>query len=66
MKTIYKVESSFGAAPMKREGEWVSYDAQTHRRHIVTHDTVTTLDNKEVHHGSDFTKRTFSGITTSA
>lgn len=40
----------FNAAPMRREGEWVSYDAQTHRRHIVTHDTVTTLDNKEVHH----------------
>ena len=50
MKTIYKVESSFVAAPMRREGERVSYDPQTHRRHIVTHDTVTTLDNKEVHH----------------
>ena len=53
MKAVYKSEfNSFGAAPMKREGEWVSYDPQTHRRHIVTHDTVTTLDNKEVHHAS--------------
>ena len=58
MKTIYKVESSFVAAPMKREGEWVSYDPQTHRRHVMTHDTVTTLDNKEVHHVRDIEKRT--------
>ena len=42
----------FHAAPMRREGEWVSYDAQTHKRHIVSIESVTTLDNKEVHHAS--------------
>jgi len=40
----------FNAAPMRREGEWVSYDAQTHKRHIVSIESVTTLDNEEVHH----------------
>ena len=50
MKVLKADTITFGSASLKREGEWVSYDPQTHRRHVVTHDTVTTLDNKEVHH----------------
>jgi hypothetical protein len=51
----------FNTTPIRREGEWVTYDMQDHKRHVVTRDTVTTLDNKEVHHA----KRTSSGTTTS-
>ncbi len=40
----------FGAAPLIRDGEWISYDTHDHKRHAVTHDTVITLDNEEVHH----------------
>ena len=53
MKTIYKSDDNFGFAPMKREGEWVSYQTDTHKRHVVTPDTVTTLDNKEVHNACE-------------
>lgn len=50
MKVVKADVLNFGTAPMRREGELVSYGTMSHRRHIVTHDTVTTLDNKEVHH----------------
>ena len=54
----------FIAAPIIREGERVAYDVQTHKRHIVSIESVTTLDNKEVHH-ANITKRTSSRTTTS-
>lgn len=50
MKVIKADTITFGSAPLKREGEWVTYDTKAHKRHVVTYDTVTTLDNKEVHH----------------
>lgn len=50
MKVIKADTIAFGSAPLKREGEWVTYDTKAHKRHVVTYDTVTTLDNKEVHH----------------
>ena len=50
MKVLKAGPVTFGSAPLKREGEWVSYDTTAHKRYVVAYDTVTTLDNKEVHH----------------
>ena len=48
----------YSTSPLRREGEWVTYETQSHRRHIVTKNSVTTVDNEEVHHVRDIEKRT--------
>ena len=50
MKVVKADRPVFNDVPVQREGELVSYGTMSHRRHIVTHDSVTTLDNEEVHH----------------